>query len=292
MSSEINFSLPVPHVSDTAWLVAAWRAAETARPDARFRDPLAALLVGDKFEATFAKIPNPEIGEWLMVVRTYLIDQAILKLAAEGTRTVVNLAAGLDTRPYRLTLPRDLSWIEVDLSGVIEYKNDKLASVTPSCRLKRIVADLSLESERRKVFSEIALNGERPLIVTEGLLNYLSETAVTGLSFDLAKYFVGAYWLMDFMAPDFFESFRAAWTESKNKFAEYETGETKFRFVADNGSRFFEPQGWSESMFQSFELGAQIIERPFPILFSNGARVTAPLKKSGVLLLDNSAGRN
>src|SRR4051812_8933581 len=133
MASDINFSLPVPHVSDTAWLVAAWRAQESVRSDAKFKDPLASLLIGEKGNGILSKIPYPEVGAWMMVVRTTVIDDIILKLVAGGVTTIINLAAGLDTRPYRLNLPKNLNWIEIDLPPVIDYKTEALKGELPAC---------------------------------------------------------------------------------------------------------------------------------------------------------------
>jgi O-methyltransferase involved in polyketide biosynthesis len=51
---------------------------------------------------------------------------------------VVNLAAGLDTRPYRMALPSGLQWIEVDLPDLLVYKAEALAAETPVCTLQRV----------------------------------------------------------------------------------------------------------------------------------------------------------
>ena len=50
--------------------------------------------------------------EWMTVVRTVVIDRYLQEAIARGVDTVVNLGAGLDTRPYRMTLPASLSWVE------------------------------------------------------------------------------------------------------------------------------------------------------------------------------------
>jgi O-methyltransferase involved in polyketide biosynthesis len=40
---------------------------------------------------------------------------------------MVNLCAGLDARPYRMTLPSPLQWIEVDLPDLLAYKTEQRA---------------------------------------------------------------------------------------------------------------------------------------------------------------------
>jgi len=82
--------------------------------------------------------------EWMTVVRTVVIDRYLQEAIARGVDTVVNLGAGLDTRPYRMTLPASLSWVEVDMPKIVALKEDRLAGETPRCRLARIAADLSV----------------------------------------------------------------------------------------------------------------------------------------------------
>ncbi len=57
-----------------------------------------------------------------MIVRTAVMDEIILRaIARDGVQAVVNLAAGLDARPFRLELPRTLRWIDVDLPAMQDY---------------------------------------------------------------------------------------------------------------------------------------------------------------------------
>src|SRR4051812_22270841 len=100
-------------VSETAHWIAAYRAMETRRPDAIFRDPFAARLAGPLGD----KVPKA-IPPWPMIARTRVIDDLILDSIGAGVDRVLNLAAGLDTRPYRLALPKSLRWIEADLPAI------------------------------------------------------------------------------------------------------------------------------------------------------------------------------
>ena len=78
-----RFELPVPHVSDTAWLVAELRAIESERPDAHFHDPLARKLLGDKGPRILDLFGGSITSDFLMSVRTKVIDDLILKTIAE-----------------------------------------------------------------------------------------------------------------------------------------------------------------------------------------------------------------
>ncbi len=68
---------------------------------------------------------------------------------------VLNLAAGLDTRPYRMALPQSLQWIEVDLPDLLDYKEDLLKGERPNCALERMRLDLSDRVSRQELFSMV-----------------------------------------------------------------------------------------------------------------------------------------
>src|SRR5262245_28295114 len=104
----------IRNISDTAMWAARYRALETERPDALFRDPFARRLAGNRGEEIARRMPSRDRFAWAWTMRTYLFDQFIARLIGQGADMVVNLAAGLDARPYRMALPATLKWIEVD----------------------------------------------------------------------------------------------------------------------------------------------------------------------------------
>src|SRR5580692_642368 len=106
-------SVPIQDVSETALMVAMWRARENEHPKPLFRDPFAAKLAGERGRQIIAGLPKRRafMSHWMMAIRTAIIDEMIRKAIAEGVDTILNLGAGLDTRPYRMDLPGDLLWI-------------------------------------------------------------------------------------------------------------------------------------------------------------------------------------
>src|SRR6266542_5940827 len=114
----------VRNVSDTALWAAAYRARENDRPNPLFRDPFARRLAGSRGEQIADKLTSRD--SWAWVTRTYLFDRFITQQVAQGADMVVNLAAGLDARPYRMDLPATLRWIEVDLPELLAYKTEAL----------------------------------------------------------------------------------------------------------------------------------------------------------------------
>ncbi len=115
----------IGNVSDTAFWVAHHRALESERADALFRDPLARILAGDRGRQIADEMPQPQMTSWAIVIRTCIIDDFIRYAIAQGADMILNLGAGLDTRPYRMELPGSLAWIEVDYPDVIAFKESR-----------------------------------------------------------------------------------------------------------------------------------------------------------------------
>src|SRR6058998_4302733 len=131
---------------------------ESERPDALFRDPYARKLAGERGERIVASMRRGRAMAWPMIVRTAVLDELILRaIERDGVDTVLNLAAGLDTRPYRLPLARSLRWVEVDFPDVIAYKKEQLAGERPACALEQLGVDLTDPARRRALFAQIGV---------------------------------------------------------------------------------------------------------------------------------------
>ena len=167
-------NLTVRGISDTARWVAYFRAQETQRPDALFRDPYAERLAGEHGFQIANTLPDGNKHEWAWVARTYLFDQFLSRAIQDGADLVVNLAAGLDARPYRMNLPATLEWVEVDLPDIVSYKEEILKDEAPRCRLERISLDLSDLLGRRKLFAELDTRATKVVVASEGLPIYFT----------------------------------------------------------------------------------------------------------------------
>lgn len=195
--------LLIQNVSDTAFMVAAYRAIESERPDALFHDPLADTLAGKRGREIIAQLHRTAFyGQWLVVIRTHIIDDFIQRAIAEGIDTIVNLGAGLDARPYRMTLPASINWIEVDFPHMIDWKENRLSNETPRCHLQRVRLDLSDAASRRAFFAEIAARSDKILVLTEGVIPYLTAEAVAELADDLKSSSSFRYWIADYLSPE------------------------------------------------------------------------------------------
>ena len=237
----------VSHVSDTARWVAMYRAMESERPDAIFHDSWARKLAGPEGEAILRGIPKGATMAWPMIVRTQVMDELLLRaIREERVDTVLNLAAGLDARPFRLPLPPSLRWIEVDFADVLAYKQTILAGEKPHCALEFTPADLTDNAARSGLFSRIGGSAARVFVITEGLLGYLQPEQVARLAADLASQPSFHWWLLDLASPDLLKRINKLWGKTLQK--------TPLIFGPAEGTQFFEPHGWRELEYrQMFE---------------------------------------
>src|SRR5881296_1856005 len=236
----------IQHVSDTARWVALYRAMESERPDALFHDPYARRLAGERGERILASLKQGREWAWPMIVRTAVMDELILRaIDRDGVTTVLNLAAGLDARPYRLPLPPSLRWVEVDFPDVIAYKQEQLAVERPVCVLEQVGADLTDVARRRALFAQISSAGRPVLVVTEGLLIYLTREQVAALADDLAAQPSFRWWLLDIASPGLLKMLEKTWGRA------VAAGNAPFQFAPAEGTAFFAPHGWREAEFRS-----------------------------------------
>jgi methyltransferase (TIGR00027 family) len=228
---------PVSSVSDTARWVAVYRAWESARPDALFRDPYADRLAGEQGRAIAALMPREARNGWPIIARTRLIDDCVQAAIAQGCDCVVNLAAGLDTRPYRLDLPASLRWVEADLPPMIREKERALADAQPRCRLERIGVDLSDGAARDAALKEAIGPARQALVIAEGLLVYLDEAQVRELSADLLARPGIRAWVLDVASPELLRMMARTIGRHLER--------APMKFGLARGVGFFEEQGWS-----------------------------------------------
>lgn len=271
---------PISNVSDTAHWVAAHRAIESARTDALFHDTLAERLAGETGKAILANETRTAMAGWNLVTRTKVIDDLITETLAEGCDLVINLAAGLDARPYRLDLPADLRWIEADLPDLIAEKNGLLKGETPRCVLTRVAVDLA-DSKARKQFLDKALEGaKKALVLTEGLVFYLSEDDVSGLAAALARPEIH-WWIMDVN--------NKAVVNRINRANEKLLSNSPWKFGPVDPLRFFADAGWTADKIVGLFRAAARFRRLPMLMLSLALLPTARMPKIGASQMPWSA---
>lgn len=245
----------IESVSDTAYFVAYYRGVETRRPDALFHDPLADLLAGEQGEKIARTMPMRFMTEWVVAIRTCMIDDFIRNAVAEGVDTVVNLGTGLDTRPYRMDLPPSLLWVEADYPRMIEYKQRRLSGHVPRCRLERVGVDLANDTVRRHLLADIDSRAAKLLILTEGVIVYLPEELVGVLAEDLKSLQHARYWIIDYLSP------QAIKFRERNGVAR-KTKNAPFKFKPADWFGFFREHGWGLKEIRYFSEEGKRLKRP------------------------------
>jgi len=228
----------IRNISDTARWVAVFRAQESERPDAIFIDPFARRLAGERGEKIANAITFSTKNSWSFVARTFLFDEYIKQHVNLGYDMIINLACGLDTRPYRMELPASLTWVEVDLPGIMNYKESILAAEKPNCILEKIHLDLANRDARVKLFTQLGSKSDKALIISEGLISYLDDEEVGSLAQDLSGPDSFKRWVLDFFSPGLLELIQ------KEMGSFMKEGNAILKFAPEEGEDFFKSHGW------------------------------------------------
>lgn len=249
----------IRHISDTARWAAVYRADENERKDALFRDPYARRLAGERGRQIAQALPFHGKNSWSWVTRTWLFDYFIQQQLEQGVDLVLNLAAGLDARPYRMKLPSSLQWVEVDLGEIFDYKEEILGGENPACRLQRIRLDLADRKARNQLFAAVGKQAQKVLVISEGLLIYLSEAEVAELAQDLARSPVFERWVFDVVSPGLLRMLQ------KGTHPQFAEGVTPLKFAPAKGPEFFRTHGWQPLEVRSMLKTAAGLKRLSPL---------------------------
>ena len=181
-------------VGATATMVAAQRALATTGPDKLINDPFAAPLVRAVGIDFFTRMVDGEVafpdGEDFdpvrmghgMGVRTRFFDEHFLAAAQSGIRQAVILAAGLDSRAYRLDWPAGTVVYEVDMPQVIDFKTNALADLGAEPTAQRRTVAVDLRDDWPAALRASGFDPAAPTVWSaEGLLIYLQPDAQDAL---------------------------------------------------------------------------------------------------------------
>jgi len=208
---------------------------ETARPDAIFRDPFAERLAGERgLEIVRELKRGPADGVGRLIVRTAVLDEMILdRVRNGGVDTVINLAAGLDTRAWRLDLPRSLRWFDIDLPEMVALQGGSDAGRALVCQYEAIAADLTSEAARAEVLRRVGGVSRTALVVTEGLLVYLGDEKVASLRVRCTHVPSIKWWISDIGSPRLLEILNKQWGKA------VAAGNAPFLFAPADSPAFF-----------------------------------------------------
>jgi methyltransferase (TIGR00027 family) len=232
----------------TAKLTAAGRAVESRRTDRLFEDPLAAALAGDEGFGLMEqwRLPgqpeeNPTIGP-----RTRFYDDLVAKAIGEGISQVVMLAAGMDTRAFRLPLPTEVIVFELDLPELLEQKRATLEQEHAESRCHRIaVAGDLAEDDWPRALTAAGFDSSAPAVfIAEGLSWYLTEDENARLLDKLAPLAApGSRLGIDMVSRDYLENPAAA------AFFEFTVAQgIRWQFGTNDPAGFLAAHGWQAAV--------------------------------------------
>ncbi|HKR49513.1 MAG TPA: SAM-dependent methyltransferase [Pseudonocardiaceae bacterium] len=169
-------------VGKSALEIAQVRAAESRRGDRLFADPYAEAFVaalpmgGSELAATDGVTGAMRGAIHRVIIRTRFFDDYLLRACAAGCRQVVLLAAGLDTRGFRLSWPDGVHLFELDLPDVLTFKDGVLTGQTAQPRCTRTTVPADLREDWATRLTEAGFTPTEPTAwLAEGLLIYLSS---------------------------------------------------------------------------------------------------------------------
>jgi methyltransferase (TIGR00027 family) len=177
-------------VGATATMVAAARALASREPDPLIDDPFAADLVRAVGLDFFTRLVDGEIplsnlegdgprfmANWI-AVRTRFFDDFFVNAGAAGIRQAVILAAGLDSRAYRLPWAAGTTVFEVDQPKVIEFKTTTMSVIGATPKADRRTVSVDLREDWPAALRRSGFDDSQPTAWSaEGLLAYLPPEA-------------------------------------------------------------------------------------------------------------------
>jgi methyltransferase (TIGR00027 family) len=177
-------------VGATATMVAAARALVSREPDALIDDPFAAPLVRAVGLDFFTRLVDGDIplanlegdgprfmANWI-AVRTRFFDDFFVNAGAAGIRQAVILAAGLDSRAYRLPWAAGTTVFELDQPKVIEFKTTTMTAIGATPKADRRTVSVDLREDWPAALRHSGFDESQPTAWSaEGLLAYLPPEA-------------------------------------------------------------------------------------------------------------------
>jgi methyltransferase (TIGR00027 family) len=240
-------------VMETAFITAVIRARECARPDAYLADRHAVRLSTPRAQAMAdeALALGGTIGS--VIVRGRFGDAALAEAVAVGTKQVVCLAAGSDTRAWRAELP-GVRFFEIDLPGHREAKERLLRPVAGELGCHRVALDADLRHEAWPYLLRAAGHApDEPTVwIVEGLLPYLPPDEVAGLLGTVRRMSAaGSVLLIDAPHAEFYRD------PDNATFLAFMAGRgSTFQLGFDDFGGFLGEHGWSAETYTLHDLAA------------------------------------
>jgi methyltransferase (TIGR00027 family) len=249
-------------VGSTALFVATARALEAQKPDPLAVDPYAEIFCravgGPAADVLDGKDPghqlkSAEFGEHFVNfqgARTKYFDEYFRRAAEAGVRQVVILAAGLDSRAYRLDWPAGTTIFELDRPQVLDFKREVLSDQGAQPRAERREIAVDLREDWPQALRDSGFDPAEPSAwIAEGLLIYLPASAQEQLFSGIDSLAApGSHVAVEDGAPMHADAFEAALEEERAAAADGD-GRVFFQLVYNErhapATEWLSAHGWT-----------------------------------------------
>ena len=246
----------------TARWAAAVRAAESRREDGLFNDPWAAALAGKEGEAWLAG--RPPDSTLTMTLRTRFYDDFLLRVSDQyGISQIIVMAAGLDTRAFRLNWPKKTRLFELDQAAVLDYKEGILNSLGVRATCDRRVIQADLTKPWGKALAENGFNIKEPSgWLLEGFLFYLSNETIAKIIDQVTNLAAaGSRMGFDINNSDMMISpYTKSWVEMQAQLGAPWVG------TMDDPESFLSARGWTATLTQAGQPDANYGRWTLPVI--------------------------
>lgn len=248
-------------LGSTAFWTAGVRARESERADCLINDPWAAALAGDVGMAWIAtRTPESVVP---IVIRTRYFDDFLMRVTHEqGISQVVLLAAGLDTRAFRLNWPGGTRIFELDQPAILAYKEEILQAANAQTACMRQVIGVDLTDPWSKTIRDHGYDPQAPAIwLLEGFLFYLTNETITRLLDEVMNLASPGSWMgFDIMNNITLTSpLTQRWVEMQAQSGAPWIG------TMDDPAGFLAQRGWEATLSQAGAADANYGRWPYPI---------------------------
>jgi len=246
----------------TARWAAAVRAAESNREDRLYNDPWAATLAGKEgAEWLASRQPSSTLT---MTLRTRYFDDFLLRVSGnDEISQIVLMAAGLDTRAFRLAWAEDTKLFELDQPEVLNYKDEILRSLGIQATCDRQVIQLDLTQPWNKVLAASGFDSQKPSCwLLEGFLFYLPNESITQIINDVTDLAVPGSWIgFDINNSDVLTSpYTQAWVDMQARIGAPWVG------TLDDPESFLRTKGWQTTLTQAGQPDANYGRWTLPVI--------------------------
>ena len=248
-------------VALTAQCTAKARAIESQRTDALFHDPWADLFAGRAGDAWLAQQQTDYPGLPLILRTRFFDDFCAVYMSDVSLRQIVLLAAGYDTRAYRLAWPDGTRLYEIDQPAVLARKEGLLQREGAAPRCERVAIGVDLASDWSAPLLAAGFTPGSPSVwLLEGLLMYLTQTEAEAVINSITRLTTQNSWI----GLDLLKNATLTSPCTQERVARLAQRGMPWQFGIDDPRAWLAPLHWDAQVTMTEEVGRYLGRWPYP----------------------------